>query len=664
MTFTRIIAAIAALWAAASVMAADSSDSVSAAESSCASLGPARALERDDLEAWLDGVIPFALQQGDMAGAVVLVIKDGRVLLQKGYGYADLVTRTPMDPSQSILGVGSVSKTFTWTAVMQLVEQGKLDLDRDVNEYLDFKIPEAFGAPITVRHLMTHTAGFEERLKQYITAGMPGRTLAEHLKTTPAPTRIYAPGTVQAYSNYGTDLAGYIVERVSGEPFAAYVQRHILEPLGMRHSTFQRPVPDSLQANLAKYYHVASEPTPFAPHDNIDEVAGSPSGDLISSAEDMSKFMLAHLQGGQLGGYTLLEPATVNLMHAAAHTAVPGAPGTALGFFRGDYNGRLAISHSGDLSGFHTDMQLLPEEGVGLFFSVNSDGGGGLVGAAYQLRALLFQQFMDRYFPAATHATEPTTTTALEHARIVAGEYEMSRRPSGDFPDALFLSARLQLTAHEDGTLETPGLLSFDTGRPRRWREVAPFVWREVGGCARLLMNVNNDRVIAWQPSNVASFEALPVPYWRSAALNVPLLICAVLVLCSAAVAWPVAAVVRRRFASRLMIEPREALARRWAQVAVAIALLFLLAYLFLIAVIAGNPSLMDIGLDPWIRAVQCVGLLSVITAPGALWHAWSACRGSRGWWAKASSILVALAILGIVWFSLAFHLLSASLNY
>jgi hypothetical protein len=423
-------------------------------------------------------------------------------------------------------------------------------------------------------------------------------------------------------------------------------------------------VPESLRADLAKNYNVASSGKPLAAHDNIEEIAGSPSGDLLSTADDMSKFMLAHLQNGRYADYALLRPETVRQMHAVSFVSIPGASGTALGYFRGDYNGHAVIFHAGDLSGFHTDMRLLPDDGVGLFISVNSDGAGGLLGPSYTLRAVLSQQFMDRYFPAGASLPERTTASAIEHSRIAAGEYEMSRHPSGDFMDALYLSARLTITANEDGTIETPGLISFDTGRAKKWREVGPFVWREMGGCARLNMRVEDGRVTAWLPSNLATFEVLPVPFWRSASLNVPMLLGAVFVLCATAVVWSAAALVRRRFGRDLEIVGRDALARRTAQLAVATALLFLLGYVLLIVTIAGNPSLLDVGLDPWIRLVQGIGLLSVVAAPGALWHAWSACRGRQSWWVKVSSIIVALAIVELVWFSFAFHLISAGLNY
>src|SRR5215217_6189386 len=191
-----------------------------------------------DVEAFLDGLVPLQIKQSDIAGATVSIVKDGKLLLAKGYGYADVEKQKPVSAQETLFRPGSISKLFTWTAIMQLYEQGKLDLDRDVNEYLDYKIPDAFGKPITLKNIMTHTPGFEEQIKDLFTNTPGSPNLGEYLKTH-IPARIYPPGTVPAYSNYATALAGYIVERISGERFDDYVERHIFTPLGMEHATFR-----------------------------------------------------------------------------------------------------------------------------------------------------------------------------------------------------------------------------------------------------------------------------------------------------------------------------------------------------------------------------------------------------------------------------------------
>src|SRR5580698_2065845 len=190
----------------------------------------AQTMTAPDVEAFLDGVMPLQLQREDIAGAVIVVVKDGQVLFAKGYGYSDVAKRTPVTTDATLFRPGSISKLFTWTSIMQLVEQKKLDLDRDVNDYLDFKIPATYPQPITLRNIMTHTPGFEEAIKDLIiTDAKQVKQLDEYLKAK-LPERVFPPGTTPAYSNYATAVAGYIVQRVSGEPFDDYVEHHILHP--------------------------------------------------------------------------------------------------------------------------------------------------------------------------------------------------------------------------------------------------------------------------------------------------------------------------------------------------------------------------------------------------------------------------------------------------
>ena len=213
-----------------------------------------------DVSAFIDGIMPAQLAREDIAGAVVLVIKDGKVLFTKGYGYSDVEKRIPVTPDGTLFRPGSISKLFTWTAVMQLVEAGKLDLDRDVNDYLDFKIPATYAQPITLRNIMTHTAGFEETVKDMWVPSPGGFVpLGDYLRKH-IPGRIFPPGVTPAYSNYGCTLAGYIVQRVSGEAFDDYIERHIYIPLGMHHSTFRQPLPESLKSMMSNGYGLGSGP--------------------------------------------------------------------------------------------------------------------------------------------------------------------------------------------------------------------------------------------------------------------------------------------------------------------------------------------------------------------------------------------------------------------
>src|SRR5690348_10440908 len=202
----------------------------------------AHPLEKADVEAFFDGLVPLQMERSDVAGATVLVVKDGQEILKKGYGYSDVTKKSPVDPATTMFRLASISKLFTWISVMQLAEQGKLDIDTDVNKYLDFQIAPAFGKPIALRNLMTHTGGFEEEIRDIlVTDPKMAMPLREFLIEN-QPRRIFPPGEVPAYSNYGVGLAGYIVQRVGGEPFEQYVAEHIFLPLGMKHSSFKQPL--------------------------------------------------------------------------------------------------------------------------------------------------------------------------------------------------------------------------------------------------------------------------------------------------------------------------------------------------------------------------------------------------------------------------------------
>ncbi|HWP42166.1 MAG TPA: serine hydrolase domain-containing protein, partial [Blastocatellia bacterium] len=422
-----------------------------------------------DVEAFLDGIVPLQLAQNDIAGATVAVVRDGKLLLAKGYGYADVEKKKPVSPDETLFRPGSVSKLFTWTAVMQMVEQGKLDLDRDVNEYLDFKIPEAFGQPITLKNIMTHTPGFEEQIKDLFVTDPASLDLGQYLKTH-IPERIFPPGTIPAYSNYATALAGYIVERASGQPFNEYIEANIFKPLAMTHSTFVQPLPPSLAPHMSNGYQLASEePKPF------EVVNAFPAGSLSSTAGDMAQFIIAHLQDGRLGDAQILRPETARLMHSRLFALDDAANAMAYGFYEESRNGQRIIGHGGDTQYFHSDLHLMPDAGVGFFISYNSTGRGET-----SPRTLLWEAFLDRYFPQAPPPAS-ASAAAAEDARAVAGSYMLSRRSETSFLKTASLLGEFTVTPREDGMIEVAELRG-PNGKPKRWRGVAPMTFLEENG--------------------------------------------------------------------------------------------------------------------------------------------------------------------------------------
>jgi CubicO group peptidase (beta-lactamase class C family) len=371
-------------------------------------------LTADDANAWLDGYMPYALHTGDIAGAVVAIVKDGQILTERGFGYSDVEKRAPVDPKLTLFRPGSVSKLFTWTAVMQQVEQGKIDLDADVNQYLDFRIPARDGKPVTMRELMQHVAGFEEQAKG-IMSDDPKSPGFEALLKQWVPERVFAPGSTPAYSNYGASLAGYIVQRVSGESFDDYLDKHIFAPLDMKYSTFRQPLPANLEPLMSKCYSQASEPPK-----GFEIVGPAPAGALASPAEDMAHFMIAHLQNGEYHGNRILKAETAEMMHNSPLTILPPLNRMELGFFETNINGREVIAHLGDTQCFHTSLHLFLKEGVGFYVSFNSPGKAGAAGG---LRGALFDDFADRYFPAAEAAAPAVDAkTSAQHAAMLKGQ--------------------------------------------------------------------------------------------------------------------------------------------------------------------------------------------------------------------------------------------------
>src|SRR5215217_5779563 len=258
--------------------------------------------DRAEMKVFLDKELGREMEKHHIAGAAVSVVKDGKLFFAKGYGYADLENKIPVDPERTNFRIGSLAKLFTWTAVMQLAEQGKLDLDEDINTYLDFRIPDSYPQPITLKDLMTHTAGFEdlyfERLASESKDLLPPREwLISHM-----PARVRPPGEVAAYSSYGTALAGYIVARVSGKPYDQYIQEHILNPLGMAHTTAHSPTPQDIRAHASKgYTYKDGAFKVFPDYSDMGQPAMAPAGGMQSSATDMARFMIAQLRDGRHG---------------------------------------------------------------------------------------------------------------------------------------------------------------------------------------------------------------------------------------------------------------------------------------------------------------------------------------------------------------------------
>jgi CubicO group peptidase (beta-lactamase class C family) len=592
------------------------------------------------------------LQRDDIAGAVVMVVKDGKVLFAKGYGYSDVKDRKPVTVDATLFRPGSISKTFTWTAVMQLVEQGKIDLNRDVNDYLDFKIPDPFGKPVTMKDLMTHTPGFEETIKELFVANAKDmRPLQEYLEDH-RPEEIFSPGTTPAYSNYGATLAGYIVQRVSGMPFDDYIEKNIFIPLGMSHSTFRQPLPDNLKPLMSQGYNKASQPAK-----EFELIQAWPAGALSTTAEDMSHYMIAHLQNGEYDGARILKPETAQLMHSRIFGLVPSMNGMAYGFYEESRNGHRIIGHGGDTQWFHSDMHLMPDQNLGFFISYNSMGKPGFSG-----RWALWESFLDRYFPYTPPAGEQVASAAQD-TKSVTGKYWLSRRSDTNIAAVASVLAQVEVNDNADGTISLDELKDY-AGNPKHLKEIAPMRFREVNGQSQVaFINDYAGRQIIVLDWPVFVFQR--VPALKSQTLNVGLLIFAAVMFILTLLFWPLNAILRWHYGHRVELAPQYRRLRAWMRWICVINLIFLAGFAGWLMRANENIALFGSQFDLRLRALQAVGVLGVIGTPIAINYCVKSWMSEGLWfWTKLWNTLLMVGCLGYAFFLLNWHLLNFRLNY
>jgi CubicO group peptidase (beta-lactamase class C family) len=609
------------------------------------------ALTASDLEPWLDGLMPTALRNAQAPGAVVVVVKDGQVLLEKGYGFADYERRIPVDPRRTLFRPGSTSKLFTWTAVMQLVEAGRLNLDADVNTYLDFKIPAYHGIPVTLRQLMTHRAGFSETARDLLTYGKAPPPLGDVLKRY-VPPRIFAPSEGPGYSNYGASLAGYIVQRVSGEPFDAYVARHIFGPLGMNQSTFDQPLPTAMAPNMAKGYDTWDKPGP-----GFEVIDMPPAGSLSTTGDDISHFMIAHLQLGRYAGAQILQPQTAQEMHTTVTRAFPDLNGNLLGFYQQNINGHRVIAHGGDTNFFHSDLSLFIDDNVGLFISVNARGKDGM---GEFLRDSLFNAFADRYFPQAAPQSPLTVdaTTAKAHAALIAGQYISTRRSDSSFVALIQLLQPTAVVANPDGTIAAAPL-----GQKETFVEVSPFVWRQFNGHDRIQAIVEDGRVTRWSSDSAAPiFAYVRAGGLLGAGLALPLAMAALAFLALTAVTWPGAAIARSRYGQSFALVGSRAVVYRLVRLCAVLSLVatgLWAAVIELVSATTGDP------VGGWLRAAQATSFVAFLGgALLALANLWLVFRQRSDLSARVFAVLLLAASGFVLWVALQYHLIGLSGEY
>ena len=490
-------------------------------------MGPSDAKE---VEAFWDAFFSKEIKELHIPGLVFILVKDGEIFFAKGYGVSDLERQTPVIPDKTIFRVGSISKLFTATGVMQLYEKGLINLDEDVNHYLKrFKIAATFPQAITAAHLLTHSSGIGELVYgQHTFQESKFQSLGKYLSRR-MPLRVLPPGEVFMYSDHGMSLAGFLIEEISGVPFESYMKENVLKPLGMERSTFTQSLPAILKPDMATGYNYKSgQNVPY----QLDYCFTSPAAALCSTATDMARFMIAQLQNGRApGGVGILNAATAREMQQRHFAHHPKLRGRAYGFSESDLivDGRRAIWHDGAMPGFNSRLILIPSRNVGVFVCWNSEN----MKPKYDFTELFF----DHYYPQKkdSAAVQPLKDSQNSSNRF-AGHYRQIEGFSNQLLKLKYLMDLVPVTASSDNTLNAFG---------GKFVEVEPLLFQEIEDKSYLNFKEDSQGRNRRMFIGIGAFEKVK---WYETPMAQRLLMGLFLVIfLSACIVWPIGYFIRRK---------------------------------------------------------------------------------------------------------------------
>ncbi len=607
-------------------------------------LCPAGGAQSDDreFEAMLDELIVSEMEQHMITGAAVSVVFDGQVFAQ-GYGLADVDADRPVDPVMTMFDIGSIGKLFTWTAAMQLVDQGSLDLDEDINEYLDFAIPATYPAPVTMYDLMAHAGGLDEFFYGTAAAGVEDLEELDQFVEERLPRRVRPPGQISAYTNWGAALAGLVVEGAAGQSFERYVEQHVLEPLEMTHSTTHQPVPEAFQPHLSRNYEIA-DGSASSFQSPLEFYQLRPAGSVRASAADMANFMRAHLEQGAFGQVAILSPERTEQMHTQHFAAHEGLTGWAHGFMVFGHD-PYVIGHNGVSDHFYSELRLVPDEHFGIFVTTNTDGGRDM--AENVVTAVI-----DYLFPS-THSPPVAITRSFTDVGQWAGSYRSANTSYTTAEKLNLVTSILHVAANDDGSL-TVAFGQEET----RYVEIEPMLFerddgRRVDESDRLALIPDPDGRPRYITYGLGAIEKLPwyetMPFNLAFAGTTSLLFLSV----------PIA-ILASRISTRLRHEADSQPPRaRWARrSAVAMVIVFIASMAGLMsafattsAILTGTAALYQLG--QWL--VLPVAVLAIASAVFAV-YAWK-----DKLWSTSSRLhytLVAAAGVATIWWYFNWQLL------
>jgi CubicO group peptidase (beta-lactamase class C family) len=604
---------------------------------------PAAPLERSDLEAFFDGALGLQVDDKHIAGAVVAVVVGDKVVFQKGYGYADVEARRKVDPETTMFRVGSITKTFTWTAVMQLVEQGKLNLDTDVNKYLkDFQVPATFNEPVTLKSCMTHTPGFEDSVIGLFAHKADAiKPLAQVLHDQ-FPTRVRPPGVLTSYSNHATALSGLVVASVAGKSWEEYVEDSILKPLGMKHTLVRQPPKDKLPATMSNGYKWQDGRFKEV---GFEYIADAPAGTMAASAGDIARFLIAHMNDGQYQGARILKPETARLMREPLFRNDPKVDAMCYGFWEQHDNGQRVLQHGGATLVFFSLAAMIPDKHIGLFISCNTNTGAGQ-------QAEILTTFLKHYFPQPDPPRPKPKADFAQTGKRFAGEYASTRYSHTTYAKLVELMQTDDVHVNDDGTIT----LSTPAGA-RRFVEVEPLVFQQLDGDRRIVFRADEKGTITHLFPAYAAAVALERHEWyQRIDFHKALLAASLVLFASAVLIWPAIG-----FATRGLTSPTIRRSRV-SGLASVIGFLLSAACLAVVAgVLVGMSDSEEVAFGTpatlkWVLAVP-----QVCVALAALTLVFCLVAWKQRYWRFSGRLhytLVALAGVGFCWFTYYWNLL------
>lgn len=429
-----------------------------------------------------DSMLQNGIKRKLTPGVAIAIVNRDSLIYLKGFGTGNEDHGTPIDPNSSIFQVGSVGKIFTLISVLQQIDQGNLALDKDVTHYVpEIPIDNTFKFPITLKDLLTHSAGLDDRLIGYAARTQNEIVSLEAHLVKRFPRRYIEPGREISYSNYGYALAGYLVEKTSGEGFNQYVEKRILDALGMSSSGYYTRIskPGTREKVVQGY---TSKDEGF---EKVDDFFRNPvpAGGIYTTAKDMSVFMEMILHQGRSGNIVIYDSSWQNQMATPQISHHPWLTGYTLGFEEQNFNGIHAIAKGGTVPGFTSEIVLFPKEGLGIFLVTNVSQDA--------LLEEYMNGFVDRFvikknlFPTADKAFDVYDYT---------GWYRINRHNRHDIEDLFELfQGQVHITSPESGTLQL-----YHDGDYHSYKPINDTIFQNVDDPNRLMVFFRkNGKVIA-----------------------------------------------------------------------------------------------------------------------------------------------------------------------